>query len=211
MKISTYFFSAEAEAGSGLAVAPGYGFTAEGRWRPIPLPRGAGLAVDDRFLPGPEGLREAVAALGRWKGWILWDFERPPAPALSRLLETLQGVEAAVPPTYAGLPHSRVLIGPYVPGSSFGRWLAAQKARYGPVLLDGAPIRHRAFPGRPPEYYPDPLPETGFPCPGAGCLHRRQKDGAVLYWDTCRTVSARCEAAGVPVIAAAADWNALGE
>ncbi len=209
MKISMYFFSSDETCCGAPAVAPGYGFTPQGRWRPLPLPRGAALALDDRFLPGPEGLREALDALRAWQGGILCDFERPRAPALARLLEALAGRDAAVPPGYADLPHSRVLVGPYLPGRSFSRWLADRRERYGELLLDGAPIRHRAVPGAAPVYYPGPIPGAGLPCPGALCLHRRQPDGAVLFWDSLETLRARCAAAGIPVIAAAADWNAL--
>ena len=139
-------------------LALGYGFTEEGLWQERPLPEAAALAVDDRFLPAPEGLDRALEVLKGWNGWIFFDFERPPAEPLIRLLEGLAGSTAVVPPAYEKHPHWGVLAGPYQPGQSFARWLRGQQARFGRVVLDAAPLRCRVRPGHSPEPWTGPLP-----------------------------------------------------
>lgn len=209
--INSIYFASEREIITGTrSVALGFGFTPEGRWRGG-LPEAEVLAVDDLCLPSPAGLREAVELLRGWKGSIVFDFERPPAAGLLRLLEALKGCDAAVPPAYALAPHSRVFVGPYGPGQGFCRWLAQARKRYGPLVLDGAPIRCRIFPGKKAEPYGGPLPERSLPCPGCFCLQSRSDDGAVLLWDTRQTLAARCAAAGSPVIVLQAEWDRLPE
>ena len=210
MKISMYFFSSDETCCGAPAVAPGYGFTPQGRWRPLPLPRGAALALDDRFLPGPEGLREALDALRAWQGGILCDFERPRAPALARLLEALAGRDAAVPPGYADLPHSRVLVGPYLPGRSFSRWLADKRRRYGQLVLDAEPIAARIRFGQAAAAERPEPGGPGLPCPGAICRCAGFA-GGFDFWDTRKSLQARCAAADCPAIVFDAAWAELAE
>ena len=205
-------FAAEEKDFPGEAfLALGYGFTEEGLWRERPLPEAEALAVDDRFLPTPEGLDRALEVLRGWTGWILCDFERPPAEPLIRLLEGLAGRTVVVPPAYEKHPRWGVLAGPYQPGQSFARWLGKQKERYGRVVLDAAPLRCRVRPGHRPEPWPGPLPEVGFPCPGAGCLCAGASDGSLLFWDTRASLRDRCRRAGAPTIVLAEEWAGLQE
>ena len=201
----------------------GWGFTPEGRWRPLPLPTGAaGLLLDDRFPPSDRGAAEALRALDAWEGLILLDLERPPGPgtaALAELIRQLAGHRPVLPPAWADLPHAAVLIGPRI-GGDFPRWLAQQRRRDPAVVLDALPLRHAAQPrsGTQAALSPPgtgwrpragPLPGSGFPCPGAGCLHRRLPDGSVLLWDTRETLTQRCRAAGVPCLVFREDWERL--
>lgn len=202
-----HFASAEKVFPGAPFLALGYGFTEEGAWRERPLPEAEALAVDDRYLPGPEGLARARQLLQNWPGWILCDFERPPAEPLIRLLEHLAGKTLVVPPAYEAYPHGGILVGPYQPGQSFDRWLQAEKARYGAVVLDGAALRCRVVPGRSPEPWTGPLPEEGHLCPGAGCLLGRDPEGALLFWDSRETLRRRCGESGVPSVILAAEWE----
>ena len=206
------YFSAEPEnAADGPSLALGFGFTREGRWRPLPLPRAEALAVDDRFLPAPAGLRQAEQALRAFGGLVVLDFERPLRPELLALADALQGFPVAVPPAYAGAPHMLVLVGPYAPGVPYHRWLLAQKETYGPVLLDLAPIRHLAAPGRQAAPCAGPLPEGGRYCAGAVCLYGLQPDGSVLFWDSRQTLLQRWQLSDAPALALRGEWKALPE
>ena len=193
-----------------LRLAVGYGFTAEGGWRRLPLPAdGTALALDDRWLPDRRGLAAAAAALASWTGPILLDLERPPSPAAARLIDALAGKALTVPAAYAALPHAAVLTGPWRGVGALRPWLEPALRRYGVLWLDALPLRCRQRPGRPREPWSGPLPREGFPCQGPGCLHRRLRDGSVLFWDTKETLAARCAAAGVPCIVFRSDWEAL--
>ena len=190
-------------------LAAGFGFRQDGAWRGgTPLPEAAGLLVDDRFPPSLRGAEAAAGALRGYGGVIVLDFERPPGPGAERLARLLAGQRVVTPPGLAALPHAAVLAGPWR-GGPFDRWLEAQQARYGALVLDGLPLLVRGRPGQPWTPWTGPPPAAGFPCPGAGCLHRRLADGSVLLWDTKATLAARCRAAGVAVIVFAADWEAL--
>ena len=191
----------------------GGGFTAAGHWRAPPLlPEAAGLIVDDRWLPDRQGAAAALRALEAWPGLIVLDLERRPGAAattLEALLARLPEPERIVlPPVWEALPHGALLIGPRNSGLPLpGLPEAGMKAL--PCLADGPPLRHSARPGRPWAYWAGALPEAGLPCPGPGCLQKRLPDGAVLLWDTKKTLSARCRAAGVPWIVFREDWDAL--
>ena len=190
-------------------MALGFGFTERGLWRRKPLPEGAaGLVLDDRYLPCRQGLEEARQVLAAWSGALVLDFEQPPAPLLTELQEHLEGRMLSVPPAYGAGPHSAVLAGPWQPGRDFHRWLEEQRKRWGPLLLDGAPIRCVCKPGSVPIPWAGDLPEEGFPC-GSGCLHRRMADGSLLFWDTRDTLLRRAENAGTPVLIFRRDWEAL--
>ena len=203
------YFAADGEKYPGRpSLELGFGFTAGGNWRQRQAPRGEVLAVDDRFPPNPAGLREALRFLRDWSGPILWDLERPPHPAFAALLRQVDPTRSVVPPAWRELPHGAVLVGPYLPGRSFPRWLAAQKARYGAVVLDGGPIRHRCAPGLPPLPWGGPLPEKGGLCAGAVCLCGRQA-GAFFFWDSRETLLRRCEAAEVPSVILGPEWAAI--
>ena len=209
MKTCVYFAETGEKQGAVPWLALGYGFTAAGLWRRMPLPEtAAALVLDDRFLPEPQGLEEARRVLDTWPGALLLDFERPPVPRLLALQAELAGRDLAVPPAYAAGPHSAVLTGPWIPGPSFSRWLEAQRKRWGPLVLDGAPVRCLCKPGATPIPWEGPLPEQGFPC-GSGCLHRRMEDGALLFWDTRESLLRRAEEAGLPFLIYRQDWEAL--
>lgn len=210
MKNCIYFVENSSGGGRRPALRPGFGFREDGSWRGRPLPAEAdGVLVDDRYLPDRRGLETALRILGDWRGPIVLDLERPFSPLLGRLVQALSGADAVVPPAYAGLSNAPVLVGPWPGGGSFAAWMDRQRARYGAAVLDAAPLYCRAVPGGPWEGRTGPVPERGFPCPGAGCLHRRDRDGALWFWDTQETLAARCAAAGVPCIVFAADWEAL--
>ncbi|MBR6120650.1 MAG: hypothetical protein IKQ04_10075 [Oscillospiraceae bacterium] len=193
----------------------GGGFTAAGRWRaPAPQPGAAGLILDDRFLPDRRGAAAALRALEDWPGLLVLDLERRPGPAaaeLTELLARLPGPERiALPPVWDSLPHGALLLGPRrdalpLPGLPRARENAL------PCLADGPPLRHLARPGGAWRYWAGALPEAGLPCPGAGCLQRRLPDGSVLLWDTKKTLTARCRAAGVCWILFREDWDPLPE
>ena len=196
--------------GLGGWFALGWGFTPEGRWRPRPLPAGAaGLVVDDRHLPSPAGLREAERALARWEGAVILDLERPGSPLLVRLAEILGDRDLVLPPHYAACPHSRILAGPWTGEGDFPRWLARQEARYGPLVLDGAPVSRLLAPGRPGVPWTGPLPEGGFPDPAGGCLHRRRGDGSLLLWDSPGTLARRLKGLEVPVLLLREEWAGI--
>lgn len=206
--MKTYIYTAENPGGAELA--GGFGFTAAGLWRGGALPPGAaGLMLDDREPPSPRGLEAARAALRAWSGLVVLDFERPPDAWAEQLTRGLDPARVLLPPAFARLPHGAVLIGPWMGGGSFARWLTQQRERYGAVVLDGLPLRTAARPGGARTRWTGPLPDAGFPCPGAGCLHRRLEDGTLLFWDTEQTLRSRIEAAGVPVIVFEADWKRL--
>ena len=193
------------------SLAGGFGFTREGLWRGGVLPgEAAGLLIDDRNPPSVRGAEAAGRALRDWSGWIVLDLERPPGPGAERLAQALAGKRTAVPPALAGLPHGAVLAGPWTGAGSFARWLGAQQDRYGPLVLDALPLRVRGRPGEGWAPWTGPLPETGYPCPGAGCLQGRLADGSVLLWDTRETLAERCRAAGVAAVVFGADWEGLG-
>ena len=193
------------------ALAGGFGFTAAGAWRGGALPAGAaGLILDDRFLPDRQGLAAARQALAGWRGLLILDFERPPSPLLSELARSLAGARTVLPPAWAELPHEAVLIGPWPGRPAFPLWLEGQRARYGEGILDAAPLRASAVPGGPLEPWAGPVPESGFACPGLGCLHRRLPEGRIVFWDTRETLTARLRAAKVPAIVFSADWEACG-
>lgn len=190
----------------------GAGFTAAGHWRaPPPLPA-AGLIVDDRFLPDRRGAAAALRALGDWPGLIVLDLERRPGPSTAVLGDTLArlpGPERIVlPPVWDFLPHGALLMGPRTAGLPLPQLPESPREAL-PCLADGPPLRHLARPGGPWVCWAGPLPEKGLPCPGPGCLQSRLPDGAVLLWDTKKTLTARCRAAGVPWIVFREDWDAL--
>ena len=191
------------------ALLLGWGFSETGLRRPgAPRFGCAGLVLDDRVLPGRGVLDAAEAALRAAGGVVVCDFERPADPVLETLLSRLGDLELVVPPQYAGLPHAAVLAGPYLPGLPFRRWLAAQQAKYGPVVLDGAPLRHLVRPGCPPIGWTEPLPDSGSFNPGSACLTCRRPEG-FLFWDDRETLRRRCEAAEVPVILLQQEWENL--
>ena len=206
MKTCIYFAGNAEIPAPGPRLIPGWGFSEAGLWRRPPAAAGDGLVLDDRFLPEPAALRPAAEAPRAAGCALICDFERPRSPLLAELLALLPAERLVVPEPYADLPHWEVLAGPYLPGISFSRWLQEKQARYGQVVLDAAPLRHRVLPGQAPEPFSGPLPEQGFPCPGAGCLARYQA-GALLLWDTRETLRRRCEAAGVPTIIFLSDWE----
>ncbi len=208
MKTCIYFAGNSELSVTGPTLSLGWGFSETGLRHPAPPPGCAGIVLDDRRLPDRCLLDRAEAALRAQGGTVVCDFERPPDPVLEALLTRLRDLELAVPAQYAALPHAAVLTGPYRPDLPFRRWLEAQRAKYGPILLDGAPIRHRVRPGCPPEAWTGPVPEEGRFNPGAGCLTGRQ-DGAFLFWDSRETLRPRCEAAGVPVILLWQEWEEL--
>ena len=211
MRNCVYFVENGGEVPGAAVLAGGFGFRRDGSWRGGAAPAGAaGVLVDDRQPPGLRGAEAAAAALGAWEGWIVLDFERPPGPGAERLARLLAGKRAVVPPSMAALPHAAVVIGPWQGGGSFDCWLAAERARYGAVILDAAPLQARAAPGSPWQPWTGPLPEEGCPC-AAGCLHRRLPDGSILFWDTRATLEQRCRNAGVPVILFEADLAGMKE
>ena len=167
MKKCVYFASEGDIFPDRPGLALGFGFTPDGAWRRRPAPAAEILAVDDRFAPGPAGLSEAARFLREWSGWVLWDLERPPRPEFSGLLRQFGPDRAVVPPAWSAIPHAAVLIGPYTPGRSFARWLEGQRERFGAVVLDGGPIRHRCGPGGRPLPWTGPLPAAGSACRGA--------------------------------------------
>ena len=210
--MKTYLYSGEnpGEFPGGRELAGGFGFTAAGFWRGLPIPEAAaGLLVDDRHPPNPRGLEAARAALAGWEGLVVLDFEKPPAPWAAALADGLDPARLIVPTACADLPHGALLAGPWRGNGSFRKWLAALRERYGPLVLDGAPIRAAARPGGAWTPWQGPLPGTGFPCPGPGCLHRRRSDGTLVFWVSRETLAARCAAAGTPVIVFEADLAAL--
>ncbi len=208
MKTCIYFAGNSELSVTGPTLALGWGFTEAGLRQPGFPPGCAGVVLDDRRLPDRGLLDRAEAALRAAGGTLVCDFERPPDPVLEALLTRLRDLELVVPAAYAGLPHAAVLTEPYRPGQSFRRWLRAQQDRYGAVVLDGSPLRHRVRPGCTPELLPDPLPETGCFSPGSGCLTAR-RNGDFLFWDSRETLRRRCETAGIPVILLWQEWNAL--
>ena len=206
MGISIYFGDREE------ALAGGFGFTEAGLWRQLPFrEETTGLIIDDRFLPEGRGIEAARRALAGWTGLVICDFERPPSRLLTELAEALAGAQTVLPPAWAALPHGAVLVGPWMGETPFPRWLAEQRARYGAVVLDGLPLRAAAAPGGAWKPWTGPLPETGFPCPALGCLHRRLPDGRLLFWDTRETLAGRIRSADVPVIVFSEDWERLRE
>ena len=210
MKKCIYFVSNAADCPAGPRLRRGFGFDEAGSWRPaVPAQDAEGVIVDDAFLPNPDGLDAAIRFLTAWDGVILLDFERAATSALSQLAEALAGKEVVVPPAYAACPHSHVLLGPWRGCGSFSRWLQRCQARYGSVVLDGAPLRFQICVGGKREGWSAPLPAQGFPCTGALCLHRRCKDGAILFWDTQQTLTLRSAAAEAPVVVFEEDWSAL--
>ncbi len=210
MKKCIYFVSNSGACPEEPRLRRGYGFLRDGGWRPAELPLDAeGVIVDDAFLPSQRGLDEAIRFLNAWNGVILLDFERAGASRLSQLAAALAGKEVVVPPAYAACPHSAILIGPWSGRGAFSRWLHACQARYGAVVLDGAPLRTLMRPGGGCALWCAPLPDSGFPCAGALCLHRRNADGSVLFWDTKQTLTVRSDSAEVPVVVFQEDWSAL--
>ena len=188
-------------------LTPGWGFDAAGGFR-----RGAGgladgVLLDDRFPPAQSAVAELAAAL-RAAPLVVCDFERAPTPALAELVRQLAaaGIETVVPAAWAELPHAAVLVGPYEPRGRFDRWLDRQRERYGPVVLDAAPIScFVPFCGAEEPDDPGSAPSERF-CPGAGCLCRETPAG-VFFRDTQQTLTARCEP--VPAIVFAEAWEAL--
>ena len=210
MRKCVYFVKQCKNDPPGPRLAAGYGFQRDGAWRQIPLPEDAeGLLLDDRFAPSRQGLEAAAAALAAWEGFLVLDFERPPGPWAGALAARLPARRLICPPELAELPHAAVLVGPWLGGGSFARWLETLRRRWGALLLDGAHLRRRLRPGCPGADWEGPLPDSGFPCPAALCLHRRLPDGSLLLWDTKETLTARHGAAGVPVVLFQSDWNAL--
>ena len=211
MKKYLYFLKDSAVPPNCPRLQRGYGFQPDGSWRSLSLPAdAAGLVLDDRFLPNPAGLAVALKALSGWAGLLLLDFERPATPLLLRLAQELAGQTLIVPPAYAVLPHWAVLTGPWQGFGCFQHWLARQQERWGAAVLDGAPIRLRVCPGRGrPELWRASLPRSGYPCPGAGCLHRRLEDGSILFWDTAQTLMERCCVSGIPAVIFPEDWKLL--
>ncbi|MBO4212083.1 MAG: hypothetical protein J5878_05460 [Oscillospiraceae bacterium] len=211
MKKYLYFLKASETPPDCPRLQRAYGFRPDGSWCGLPLPRdAAGLVLEDRCLPSPGGLAAALKALSGWEGLLLLDFERPPTPLLIRLAQDLAGRTLIVPPSYAAWPHRAILVGPWPGYGCFQTWLQRQQARWGSMVLDAAPIRLRASPGGGrPMFWRGSLPQSGFPCPGAGCLHRRLEDGSVLFWDTAQTLTERCRDAGVPALVFSEDWAAL--
>ena len=189
----------------------GGGFTPAGGWRaPPPLPEAAGLILDDRFLPDRQGAAAALRALENRAGLLVLDLEREPGPesaGLEALLARLPGPErVVVPEPWVHLPHGALLAAPQRRGLPLPCLTGKEDA---PRLADGPPLRHRARPGGVWTLWTGPLPETGFPCPGPGCLQRRLPDGSVLLWDSKQTLCARCRAAGVPWVLFREDWDRL--
>lgn len=208
MKNCIYFAGNSELSVTEPTLALGWGFTETGLRQPAPPPGCAGVVLDDRQLPDRSLLDPAEAALRSVGGILVCDFERPPDPVLETLLTRLQDLELVVPASYAGLPHTAVLAGPYRPGLPFRRWLNARRAGYGALVLDGSPLRHRVRPGFQAEAFSGPLPEACSFSPGAGCLTARREE-AFLFWDSRETLRSRCEAAGVPVILLWQEWEAL--
>lgn len=185
-----------------------WGFNEAGLWRPRAVGTAAGVIVDDRWLPSPRALDRAEEALRAVNGAVVCDFERPPEPLMEQLLQRLPTEELVVPPSYSHLPHGAVLVGPYLPGVPFRRWLAAQRAKYGPVVLDGAPIRHLVQPGCLPIVWKGPLPDSGLFNSGAVCLTCRRPEG-FLFWDDRNTLRRRCGTVEGPVILLQQEWERL--
>ena len=209
MKNCVYFVKQSEKMPHGPRIAPNYGFRPDGAWRGQSLPEGcAGLLLDDRFPPSRRGLEAAAEALAHWTGLIVLDFEKPLRPETEALAARLAGERLVCPPCLAALPHAALLAAPGW-GGDYMRRVEALRARYGELLLDGAPLRHRVRPGGARTPWERALPAEGFPCSGALCLHRRLEDGSLLFWDTKETLTARCWAAGVSVIVFEADWNSL--
>lgn len=210
MKKCFYFAENQKKISEAACMMPGFGFTADGLWRGIPLPmQEGGLLIDDRHLPNPSGIAAACRSLADWTGLIVLDFERKPAAPLAALARALSGKRVILPPSYAKLPHAAVLIGPWQGEAEFSRWLSQRRACYRHVVLDAMPLRVQCFPGGRRTRWRQKLPESGYPCPALGCLHRRLPDGSFLFWDTRQTLSARLAAAGVSAILFESDWLRL--
>ena len=193
-----------------MELSVGHGFTAEGLWRNKPLPTDrAGLVIDDRFLPNRSGMLAALRALEAWNGIVVLDLERPRCALLAELVKSLPDKRLVLMPSYADLPHTAVLVGPWRGERGFSRWLSIQRERFDHVVLDAVPLRIQVRPGGFRGPWTKLLPERGYPCFGLDCLHCRLPDGSILFWDTRQTLRARLEKAGIPVILFRTDWDAI--
>ena len=193
-----------------MELSVGHGFTAEGLWRNKPLPtEGAGILMDDRFPPIRSGMLSALRTLEAWDGIVVLDFERQRSGLLPELVKALSGKRLILPPSYADLSHSSVLVGPWQGACEFTRWLAVQRERFGHVVLDAAPLRVQCRPGGFRRPWTNLLPEGGYPCFGLGCLHCRLPDGSILFWDTVQSFRARLNMADIPFILFRSDLDTL--
>ena len=209
MEKTIYFaaFSEKNSPGPGLSL--GWGFDETGALRRT----GAqGPVVDDRNLPAPGAETAAAEALAGTRGPIVLDFERTVCPALERLARALPPGRLVVPPTYAHLPHARVLIGPYRGGEPFVPWLARQRQQYGPLVLDLAPMAWQLAPGGGPVPWYGRAPAGLRYSPALACLWAvvpGPEGPGVALADTRRTLAARQQLAGEPAIVLLDQWQAL--
>lgn len=212
MKTCIYFAENLRNCREAASFVPGFGFSADGLWRSVPLPsRADGILIDDRRLPNRLGLAAAIRALREFEGVIVLDFERRRVPALAELTNGLRGKRLVIPPAYADLPHEAILIGPWQGESGLSHWLSCQREKYGSVMLDALPLCLQCYPGGRRKQWRHAVPESGFFNPALSCLHRRLCDGSILLWDTRQTLHARLEQACVPAILFRSDWEALPE
>ena len=194
----------------------GFGFDADGSFRQTPLSGDeAGLLLNDRFDPSPEGLSAARAFLAGYEGLIVCDFERPKTPALSDLVSALPCERLVVPPEYRALPHSHVLAPAYVPKEPFVPWLAGQRARFGPIFLDAGPINWvLALDGS--GFLPDKdssRPAQSQFSQALCCRYTTSLSGGIpvfRFFDTAETLLRRLELAEAPGILLAGQAAELG-
>lgn len=210
MKKCVYFAENQKNPEEGAGLLPGYGFRPDGSWRGKPIPvEEIGLLLDDRCLPNQAGLAAACRALSAWEGIIILDFERPFFRLLAEFIKSLQPKRVVVPPSYSDYPHTGVLVGPWQGNGGYRAWLSEQQRRYGRIVLDAAPLCVQCYPGGRRCPWDKAMPETGYPCPALGCLHRRLPDGSILLWDTKQTLVDRLNASGVPAILFRSDWERI--
>ena len=206
MKKCIYFAGAGQFPGPRLV--PGWGFTETGQPR-FGDGLGDGVLLDDRWPPAREAVGRMAAAL-RDAALIVCDFEKPPAPLLAELVRRLAGKELVVPERCAELPHAAVLVGPYALPGGFSRWLADKRRRYGQLVLDAEPIAARIRFGQAAAAERPEPGGPGLPCPGAICRCAGFA-GGFDFWDTRKSLQARCAAADCPAIVFDAAWAELAE
>ena len=179
----------------------GFGFNEAGALR-APTPVGEILVLDDRALPSEEGLRAAAALFSSGPALLLCDFERPPQDGLIRLLKQLPPERLIVPPPYEALPHRAIFLPPYRAAQPFLEWLAAQRRRYGSIVLDLQPF----LPG-------EQVPPAAGHFSEALCCHYRAlwQDGkpSFQFYDSLQSYHQRLALAQAPCIALQPEYDRL--